>query len=238
MTRRRVPARVAAGIIVAMGTKPRHENVQIHAGDRWLDGLLALPPAPAGCVVLVERGSGTLATSRSAFIADALVAAGFATLEIALLAHDEERHAPGTWRHPHSLVPRIAAVLEWIAGQGGLQALPLGMLAREDASAAMIRIAAEGGTALRALASRSGRPDLAGIEPLRMLGTPLLLVVGEQDRETVERNRQAHQVLACPKELAVIAGASHAFEELGTLDEATRTIVAWFNRWLRPPEAA
>ncbi len=221
-----------------MGTKPRHESVQIRAGDRWLDGLLALPPAPAGCVVLVERGSGTLATSRSAFIAEALVAAGFGTLEVALLTHEEERHAPGTWRHPHSLVPRIEAVLEWISAHGELQTLPLGMLAREDAAAAMIRVAAEGTTALRALACRSGRPDLAGLEPLRTLAMPLLLVVGELDRDTVERNRQAHEVLACPKELAIVAGASHAFEELGTLDEATRKIVVWFSRWLRPPEVA
>lgn len=220
-----------------MITKPRQENIQIRAGDRWLDGILGLPAGARGLVVLAERSGGTLKTSRGAFIADMLLDAGFATLQVALLAHGEERHAPETWRHPHGLAPRISAVLDWIGAQPALKDLPPGMLAREDAAASMIRVAANDATALRALASRGGRPDLAGLEPLRTLATPLLLVVGELDRDVLERNRQALALLSCPKELAVIGGASHAFEELGTLEQASRTIADWFDRWLRPKEA-
>lgn len=228
---------IAAGIIDGMGTKPRHENVEIRAGDRWLDGVLGLPPAPPGLIVLVERSGSTLKTSRGAFIADAIAAAGFATLQVALLAHEEERRSPETWRHPHSLAPRIMAVLEWIGTQQTLKNLPLGMLARDDATASMIRVATRGVTCLRAIASRAGRPDLAGIEALRTLEIPLLLVVGELDHEVLARNKQAIALLPGPKELAIIAGASHAFEELGALEYASRTIADWFRRWLGQTEA-
>lgn len=217
--------------------KLRHTEIGLPAGERWLDGILAHHPRVPGLVILLERGGGTLHTGRGAFIAQALGEAGFATLQVALLSHDEERRSPEIWRQVSTLAARLGAVLEWVRHQPALKALPLGIVGRETATAAMIRVAAARPVAnLAALASRSGRPDLAGSEPLRSLATPLLLVAGAHDGETLETNRQAHELLACPSELSVIPGASHAFEEPGTLDTAARTIIDWLRRWFAAPQ--
>lgn len=215
-----------------MGMKLRHTEVGLPAGTDWLDGILAHAPAVPGLIVVAERSGGTLRTSRGAYINSALQEAGFATLHVGLLTHEEERHAPDTWHHVQTLVARLTAVLEWIRHQPALRELPLGMVAREAAAAAMIRVAGRGPENLRVLACRDGRPDLAGLEPLRSLTLPLLLVTGEHDRETGPQNHQIHGLLTGPKELIVVPGASHSFEEPGTLDEASRHIVQWFHRWL------
>ena len=215
-----------------MAMKLRHTEVGLPAGDSWLDGILAHAPLVPGLVVIADRTGSTLAVARGAFLNNALQAAGFATLHLGLLSHDEERHAPDTWNQVPTLVARLAAVLDWIRHQSALKDLPLGILARDTAAAAMIRVAVRNPEPLRALACRGGRPDLAGMEPLRALTVPLLLVAGEQDSEAGPQNRQVHGLLSCPKELIVVPGASHAFEEPGTLDEASRHIVRWFARWL------
>lgn len=215
-----------------MAMKLRHTEIGLPAGDRWLDGILAHHPEVRGLIVLAERSGSTLKTARGAFVANALGDANFATLQLALLSHDEERKSPEVWQQVSGLVPRLAAVMEWIRHQPALKDLPLGMVARDAAAAAMVRIASRGSVPLRALASRAGRPDLAGAEPLRELTTPTLLLVGELDDDTLPRNRQVHELLTCPKELAIVPGASHGFEELGALDSASRMVVDWFRRWM------
>jgi putative phosphoribosyl transferase len=223
-------------MMAAMTMKLRHTEVGLPAGGRWLDGILAHHPQVRGLAILVERSGSTLKTARGAFIADALGAAGFATLQVALLSHDEERRSPEAWRQVSGLVPRLAAVVEWIRHQPALKELPLAIVARDAAAAAMVRVAARGSAPLRALVSRAGRPDLAGIEPLRDLSTPTLLLVGELDDETLPQNRQVHDLLTCPKELSIVRGASHGFEELGALDQASHLIADWLCRWI--PERA
>ncbi len=210
----------------------RHTEVGLPAGEIWLDGILAHSPTAPGLIVVAERSGSTLTTARGAFINAALQEAGFATLHLGLLSHDEERRAPDTWNQVPTLAVRLAAVLEWIRHQPALKDMPLGIAAREAAAAAMIRVAARPPATLRALACRGGRPDLAGMEPLRSLALPLLLVAGERDGETGRQNRQVHDLLVGPKELAVVPGASHSFEEPGALDEASRHLVRWFRRWL------
>ncbi|MBU1237230.1 MAG: alpha/beta hydrolase [Gammaproteobacteria bacterium] len=212
----------------------RNTEIGLPAGETWLDGILAHHPQVPGLIVLLERSGSTLNTSRGAFVKAALNSADFATLQVALLSHEEERKNPEVWRRVSTLAPRIEAVLEWIDHQPALKKLPLGVLARDAATAAMIRVAARASSPPDALASRSGRPDLAGLEPLQALATPLLLVTGELDDEGPGPNQQAYEQLSCPRELAVIEGASHAFEELGTLEEASQRIVTWFQRWLCP----
>ena len=221
-----------------MAMRLRDTEVGLPAGEQWLDGFLAHHPQVPALIVHVERGGSTLKTSRGAFINEALEEVGFATLHIGLLSHEDERRAPEIWHQVATLTTRIDAVLEWIDHQPALKKLPLGLLARDAATAAMIRIAARENTPLRALASRGGRPDRAGLEPLKALATPLLLVTGELDEEGPGPNQQAFDHLTCERELAIIKGASHAFEELGTLEEATHRIVGWFQRWLTPADFA
>lgn len=220
---------------MATASKLRHTEVRLPAGDVWLDGILVHPPRAPALILLTERSGSTLATSRGAFIAAALQDAGFATLQVALLGHDEERHAAESWNQVSLLTTRLAACLAWIEREPGLKALPRGVLAREAAAGAAIRIAVRNDAPLAALVCRGGRPDLAGLEPLRSLATPLLLLVGEHDTETLAPNQQVERVLTGTKELVVIPGASHNFEEPGMLDDATRHIVAWFRRWLAEP---
>jgi fermentation-respiration switch protein FrsA (DUF1100 family) len=217
-----------------MAMRLRHTEVGLPADGRWLDGILAHHPHVPALVIQIERGGSALKTSRGAFVVSALKDAGFATLHVGLLSHDEERKAPEVWHQVATLATRIAAVLEWISHQPALKDLPLGISARDEATAAMIRVAArqESGQ-IKALASRGGRPDLAGLEPLHALATPLLLVTGELDDTGPGPNQQAFDHLRCEREIAIIKGASHAFEELGTLEDATRRIVTWFERWLQ-----
>ncbi len=212
----------------------RHTEVGLPADGRWLDGILAHHPHVPALIVQIERGGGTLKHSRGAFVVGAFKEAGFATLHVGLLSHDEERRAPEVWHQVATLTTRIAAVLEWINHQPALKDLPIGISARDAATAAMIRVAAKDGTQtqIQALASRAGRPDLSGLEPLQSLTKPLLLVTGELDDVGPVPNQQAYEQVKCERKLVVIKGASHAFDELGTLEEATRHIVAWFRRWL------
>lgn len=222
--------------MLPMAMRLRDTEVGLPADALWLDGILSHHPHVPALIVHVDRGGSVLRNSRSAFINAALKTAGFATLHVGLLSHEEERRAPEVWRQVATLTARIEAVLEWIDHQPALKKLPLGLLARDAAAAAMIRVAARDNNVLRALASRGGRPDFAGLEPLQALTKPLLLVTGELDDEGPGPNQQAYDHLNCQREIAIIKGASHAFEELGTLEDATQHIVAWFKRWLAPAE--
>jgi putative phosphoribosyl transferase len=182
----------------------RHTEIGLPAGDCWLDGILAHAPTVPGLIVVAE------------------------------LSHDDERHAPDTWNQVPTLTARLAAVIDWLGHQPALKDLPLGIVCRDAAAAAMIRVAVRGGAPLRALACRGGRPDLAGREPLRMLTLPLLLVAGERDEEAGLPNRQVRDLLDGITELAIVAGASHDFDEPGALDAASRHLCRWFRRWLGP----
>lgn len=216
----------------AMAMKMRHTEVGLPAGEQWLDGILGHHPEVAGLVLLAERGGGTLTNSRGAFLSKALEDAGFATLHVGLLSREEDRRSPDTWHQVPLLTSRLAAVLDWIGHQPALRGLALGVTARDAAAGAMVRVAGRGIQPIRALASRAGRPDLAGMEYLRTLVAPMLLLVGEHDGDNLPANRQVSERLACPRELAVVAGASRSFEEPGKLDEAGRILVRWFSRWL------
>lgn len=212
--------------------KLRHTEIGLPAGDVWLDGLLAHSPAVPGLVMFIERSGHRLSAGRGAVIAATLQEVGFATLQLALLSRDDERHAPDLWNQIPVLTQRIASAVTWVLHQPALKALPLGIVARDNAAAAMVRLASRADSPFRALVSRSGRPDLAGAEPLRALAIPTLLVAGELDAEVLQTNQQAVGQLDCPHKLAIIPGASRDFREPGTLDEATQEIIAWLVRWL------
>jgi putative phosphoribosyl transferase len=216
----------------AMAMRLRQTEVGLPADGRWLDGILSHHPHVPALIIQVERGSSTLKTSRGAFVVEAMKNAGFATLHVGLLSHEEERKAPEVWHQVATLTTRIAAALEWIEHQPALKDLPLGISARDAATAAVIRVASRDETSIKAIASRGGRPDLAGLEPLKALTTPLLLVAGELDDIGPGPNQQAYDQLKCEREIVIVKGASHAFEELGTLEEASQNIVSWFERWL------
>lgn len=212
--------------------KLHRTEIGLPAGDIWLDGILTEPRRPPGLVVITERTGRRLDETRGAVIASVLQEVGFSTLQIGLLTFEEGQRAPETWNQVPTLASRIGSVATWVKHQPELKNLPLGIVTRDVAAGAMIRLAARADAPFRALACRDGRPDLAGLEPLRSLAIPTLMVVGERDEEALQPNQQAFELLDCPKELAVIPGASGGFKEPGTLDEAMQHLIAWFVRWL------
>lgn len=209
-----------------------HNEIAIQAGDVWLHTRLSHATGDRALVLIAERSAAKMRDSRDAYIAAALNAAGFATLQVALLSRAEEQKAPDTWRNVSLLATRLLAVAEWMRHQPAWEERPAGLLAHGEAAAAMIRAASRCDGVLAALASRSGRPDLAGAEPLRELAQPLLLLVGGNDSTGVDVNRQAQRLLKCANEFVALPGASQNFEEPGMLDQAARRVVAWFERTL------
>lgn len=211
-------------------------QVRIPAGSHTLAGELAIPEAAKG-VVLFAHGSGSSRFSRrNQIVAVELRRAGLGTLLFDLLTAEEERADQTTGRFRFDvalLAERIAAATVWLKSSGRAADLPVGYFgASTGAAAALVASAALGG-AVRAVVSRGGRPDLAG-GALPYVQAPTLLIVGGRDPEVLELNRNALASLRCPAELVVIPGATHLFEEPGTLAEVSNLAAGWFRTHLRP----
>jgi putative phosphoribosyl transferase len=211
----------------------RDTEVGLPAGEVWLGGRLLHAPGSRGLVLVTERGNGRMSDTRNAYIASVLNSHGLATLQFALLSRSEEHKSPDTWHNVSILATRILAVIEWVKHQPSLEKLPLGLLAQDEAAGAMVRVANKPGSPLKALVSRSGRPDLAGIQPLKDLNLPLLLLTGSADFDITAVNDHVGALLEAPHETAVLSDASHNFEEPGALDRAAQMIAEWFVRWLK-----
>jgi dienelactone hydrolase len=193
-------------------------------------GTLGLPPGPKG-LVLFAHGSGSSRLSpRNSFVARALQAAGFATLLFDLLTEQEDRTYE-TRFDIDLLTRRLVRASEWTAQQHALRALSLGYFGASTGAAAALKAAAAMKDRVRAVVSRGGRPDLA-MPDLPKVAAPTLLIVGGRDDIVIELNREAAARLRAPHELAIVPGATHLFEEPGTLEEVARLAAQWFARHL------
>lgn len=187
-----------------------------------LYGMLRQPEGTGG-VVLFAHGSGSSRNSpRNIRVARILNEAGLATLLIDLLSPNEEPVGIGL------LTDRLVSATDWLADRLGL---PIGYFGASTGAAAALVAAARRATAVAAIVARGGRPDLAGAA-LRDVRAPTLLIVGGHDVEVIELNRIALQELRCEKQLVIVLGATHLFEEPGALDEVARVARAWFERHL------
>jgi putative phosphoribosyl transferase len=209
-------------------------EVAIDAGAVRLRGLLDIPGA-AGGLVLFAHGSGSgRHSARNQRVAQLLRRLGLATLLFDLLTEDEEREDATTAHLRFDiafLARRLRLATAWATGARELAGLPLGYFgASTGAAAALIAAAVERGR-VRAVVSRGGRPDLADDALARVIA-PTLLIVGSRDQEVLELNRLALRRLPGDKRLDVVAGATHLFEEPGTLDEVARLAGAWFTEHL------
>ena len=201
-----------------------------------LDGDLALPPG-ARRIVCFAHGSGSSRRSpRNREVAATLGAAGIATLLMDLLTADEGRldDRTGELRFDIALLAgRLAGAVEWLAAEPATKDLAIGLFGASTGAAAALVAAAERPSLVRAVVSRGGRPDLAGIAVLAKVRAPTLLIVGGDDEVVVALNRDALASLgARPKELVVVPGATHLFEEPGKLEEVARLASGWFRRHL------
>jgi dienelactone hydrolase len=204
--------------------------VQIPADSVVLEGLLGVPGRAAG-LVLFAHGSGSSRLSpRNAYVARALRQAAIGTLLFDLLTVEESEDRTLVF-DVELLARRLRAATEWALGQRATRTLPIGYFGASTGAAAAL-IAAADDPAIAAVVSRGGRPDLAA-HALPHVKAPTLLVVGGEDVPVIAMNEDALRRLRCEKRLAIVPGATHLFEEPGTLDEVVRLATDWFREHFR-----
>ena len=211
----------------------RARDVQIRSGTVVLQGDLSIPAGASG-VVLFAHGSGSSRHSpRNQFVARTIREAGVGTLLFDLLTKEEEAVDART-RHLRFdiglLAERLIDTTYWI--KGDLSHLNVGFFGSSTGGGAALVAAAELGENVGAVVSRGGRPDLAG-KALLQVKCPTLLIVGGLDYPVIEMNQTALAQLHCEKELILVPGATHLFEEPGTLNEVARLAAEWFRKHLR-----
>ena len=197
-------------------------------------GTVRLPSKAVG-LVLFAHGSGSSRQSpRNNAVAEALGAAGIATLLFDLLTPAEEGDRRNVFDIP-LLANRLVDAIKWTDRQPTLAPLPVGLFGASTGAAAALVAAAQLGNRVAAVVSRGGRPDLAG-DTLVNVRAPTLLIVGGADRGVIELNEQAFARLPAPKKLEIVPGATHLFSEPGALDAVIEHTVDWFLHYLRLPE--
>jgi putative phosphoribosyl transferase len=214
-------------------------SLQIPASGVALDADVVVPD-PADGVVVFAHGSGSSRhSSRNRYVAAELQASGLATVLADLLTAEEEQLDARTGRLRFDiglLAARVTALADWVSQYRPTAGLRTGLFGASTGAAAALAAAARRPGSVAAVVSRGGRPDLAG-EHLPAVGQPALLIVGERDTLVIELNRQAKQQLGGETRLEIVAGASHLFEEPGTLEQVARLARDWFTRHLQPPHA-
>ncbi|MEQ7126074.1 dienelactone hydrolase family protein [Actinopolymorpha sp. B11F2] len=214
-------------VTVPAGTAP---------ADVELRGDLVLPTS-AEALVLFAHGSGSSRHSpRNRAVARTLSDAGFATVLLDLLTPDEEVRDRQTaeLRFDIGLLgKRVTAAVDQLRRWEETRSLPIGIFGASTGAASALVAAAERPDDVGAIVSRGGRPDLAGVA-LDRVRAPTLLIVGSEDRQVLGLNQQAARRLSAPHDIAVVAGATHLFEEPGALERVAQLASEWFSRYLRP----
>lgn len=205
-------------------------TMPLEDGAGLLPGTLDVPPRAWGVVVFVHGSGSSRFSPRNRAVAAALREDGLATLLFDLLTEAEAADRRNVFDIP-LLARRTIAACAALREDRRLAPLPLGLFGASTGAAAALLAAAPPETAVRAVVSRGGRPDLAGAA-LASVRAPTLLIVGAEDRAVLALNHDAATLMSCPVEIAVIPGASHLFEEPGTLEAATCHAASWFRRWL------
>lgn len=213
-----------------MSRQPK-SDVEIPAEGAVLPGDLVLPDAARGIVVFAHGSGSSRHSPRNALVARALSDAGLGTLLFDLLTPAEDRVYAARF-DIDLLGERLGAATAWLARQPAAVGLPVGYFGASTGAAAALVAGAELGPRIGAIVSRGGRPDLAGQVALGRVVAPTLLIVGGEDHEVITLNRRAFDFLRCEKALRIVPGATHLFEEAGTLEQVAALAAAWFRRWL------
>lgn len=218
------------------GGDVRTETVRMDAGGASLDGILAVPDHPVGCVVFAHGSGSSLNSPRNLQVAQTLHEDDLATLMFDMLSAEEVRRdavdASLRFDIP-MLADRLTATVDTALAWPTTKYLPVGLFGASTGAAAALICASQRPQSVGSVVSRGGRPDLAGDAALGAVTSPTLLLVGERDQEVLDLNDDARRRMNCPVELTVVPGATHLFEEPGALEDVSRHAAAWFSRTLR-----
>jgi putative phosphoribosyl transferase len=196
-----------------------------------LRGTLRRPEDPRGVVIFAHGSGSSRHSPRNQYVAGVLGEAGFATLLLDLLTADEGEDRRNVF-DTTLLAGRLAAAAEWASAEPETAGLPVGFFGASTGSAAALTAAARNPASVAAVVSRGGRPDLAW-DDLPAVRAPTLLIAGGDDEPVLTWNRESLGRLNCTKELAVVPGATHLFEEQGALEQVAGLARDWFARHLR-----
>jgi putative phosphoribosyl transferase len=213
-------------------TSAREREVVIPADRRRLMGILGVPEDARGVVVFAHGSGSGRFSPRNQAVAQDLREAGLATLLLDLLDEDEAYDRDKIF-DIDLLADRLRSTADWLSQQDQTSALRLGYFGASTGAGAALLAAARQPGLVEAVVSRGGRPDLA-LEHLPAVQAPTLLIVGGNDEVVLQLNEEALQMLRCPRELVVVPGATHLFEEPGALEEVARLAREWFVRYLAP----
>ncbi len=202
------------------------KGVEVAVGRRGLGGNLFLPRQPAGLIIFAHGSGSSQFSPRNVLVAESLVARDFATLLFDLLQPEESEDRRNVFDIA-LLAARLQEAIEWASRESGVGNLPVGLFGASTGAAAALVAAAQDPAAIAAVVSRGGRPDLAA-GSLAQVKAPTLLIVGGFDHQVLELNRWALRQLRCEARLDVVPGATHLFEQPGTLERVAQIAGVWF----------
>jgi putative phosphoribosyl transferase len=214
-----------------MPTNYAEQLVQISIDSIKLEGSLALPRQAQGLVVFAHGSGSSRFSPRNNFVARVLREADIGTLLMDLLTEEEDA-VYRTRFNIDLLTERLLLATKWLQEQQRTKDLVYGYFGASTGAAAALKAAAAEGSKIGAVVSRGGRPDMAE-EALGHVQSPTLLIVGGNDDVVIELNREAYARLKGKKQLVIVPGATHLFEEPGTLEEVARLATEWFKQYLR-----
>ena len=204
--------------------------VKIPAGQLILEGSLGVPKRAKGIVIFAHGSGSSRLSPRNNFVADELRRHGVGTLLFDLLSEEEDRIYESRF-NIDLLTQRLIAATKWLMAQPEAKGMKIAYFGSSTGSAAALMAAAELGKKISAIVSRGGRPDMA-MAIIGMVKSPTLLIVGGNDDVVIDLNEEAYVCMTCEKEMVLIPGATHLFEEGDTLEEVARLAGRWFKKHL------
>jgi pimeloyl-ACP methyl ester carboxylesterase len=208
-----------------------YEYVKIKEGSAELCGDLDIPVEPIGVVIFAHGSGSSRLSPRNRFVAGVLRDAGLATLLFDLLTPEEETYRSCVF-DIFTLSQRLLAATSLISHNHSTKNLRIGYFGASTGAAAAMRASVDSNERISAIVSRGGRPDLA-TDAVPRVRAPTLLIVGGDDEEVLDLNEQAFEKMNCEKELKVVEGATHLFEEEGKLEEVAQLATEWFVKHFR-----
>ncbi|MEO8407741.1 MAG: dienelactone hydrolase family protein [Oxalobacteraceae bacterium] len=208
--------------------------VSITATDAVIEGRLVLPAKAIGIVAFAHGSGSSRHSPRNNYVASVLHQAQIGTLLLDLLTPQEDEQYANRFDIA-LLTQRLLAALAWLKREKRSRSCRLGIFGASTGAAAALEAAAVLGDAISVVVSRGGRPDLASGHALHAVRAPTLLIVGALDQQVLQLNRQAYAQLQCEKSLHIIPGATHLFEEAGTLEQVAHSAADWLEKMFRHP---